>query len=1206
MKVNPTTFGKFLLLGALTLSPSFFVQADDDEDSYNPGEMSILPPSPTAAALGQYGLIPVDLATGAVNLDIPLYNIKYRELNIPISLSYRSNGVKVDEVASWVGMGWSLNAGGVITRVVRDEPDEGKGTLYPYPENGIKGQTYEAYHYLSLAGNDNFDSEPDLYMFNFMGHTGKFVMDRDGTIVVMPHQVMQIERISDDVVGGSLKFIITLPNGIKYYFEKEEYSKTYSTNCGKSYDSFIVTACYLTRIVHPSGTEITFNYDGGGMRYYSGLSQMYKELISEAAPGGCIRCSKSVTKDPCASILHVSAKYLQSITFGDDQLVFTHSAREDVMQGDKLDDISLMRNGNLIKKYTLEHTYSQSSGYTNGFTNSNMKKRLFLTGLKEWDALENKSKNHRFEYDNMNSLPPRLSYAQDHWGYFNEANNHELVPNYPYAGLFHKLGGNREVNSITSKYGMLTNVIYPTGGNTELKYESNSVYDEKTTDIYTDYNFSVSTDEEIEPKTVTDILEVNYSPTDDVEYFFSVSSNASRGDYEFIKAVGIVRIVNLATNEVTLSESIRLSDINQSVHRIYTPGGPHTLYLQPGTYKVTLTVREYTYASFHFRHKVGEEKSFTNIPVGGVRIKQVASHDDNSNTLQKTYYYGEYDSPNVSSGVVEQEPVYTSNFQTFLPCGNDGSDGGSTACLGTTCEYVGLYSSSQTNLYAMSGYHIYYPHVLEAEGSGFGNGVTDHEFIINPDVPGYQVRGDNIPTAPYTNSGWNNGLEYKSTTYNAKGKVVYEKTNNWKKDDQNRIEIPALVVQKRYNPNCTYNFSVTCDESNVNLQYKVYTCVADHRHSWFIPGFPWGKGKRETRCIASGAENKWVVQGNHPCYGKEIGEVVLNSFAIDHLNALEYKYIAYWYYLESTVEKQYDKFGNAVTTTTTYNYDNPEHIQLTSKEVTLSTGDKHKTEYHYPLDYSATLSNIEDLQNAFFVSLPVRIDRLNGDAQVGSQVIEYNNLGQPTVVHELNTASTSAVPFDKEVLIPSANYEVGTQLEYENVHNNVVSKIPRSKVQESYIWDDTGIKVLAMCEGASPGSFYYNGFEDGLTSMAKTGLNSHNGGSFNISTEEFDPPSTSGLKMSYWYYESGSWKFSGELDFNRNISTSGTRLDEIRVYPSGALMTTYNYDENDRLKDSTDPNGKTTAYEYDDFSRLENVKDFNGDITQHIKYHYKE
>jgi RHS repeat-associated protein len=83
-----------------------------------------LPASPTAAELGKYGEVPVSLYNGMPQVNIPIASLKGNEMAMPLSLSYHASGVKVNQIASWVGLGWSLNAGGVITREVRDQPDD--------------------------------------------------------------------------------------------------------------------------------------------------------------------------------------------------------------------------------------------------------------------------------------------------------------------------------------------------------------------------------------------------------------------------------------------------------------------------------------------------------------------------------------------------------------------------------------------------------------------------------------------------------------------------------------------------------------------------------------------------------------------------------------------------------------------------------------------------------------------------------------------------------------------------------------------------------------------------------------------------------------------------------------------------------------------------------------------------------------------------
>jgi hypothetical protein len=66
------------------------------------------PPSPSAYELGKYGQIPVGIFTGTPNFNLPLYEYKTNNLAIPITVSYSSNGIKVDQIESNVGLGWCL------------------------------------------------------------------------------------------------------------------------------------------------------------------------------------------------------------------------------------------------------------------------------------------------------------------------------------------------------------------------------------------------------------------------------------------------------------------------------------------------------------------------------------------------------------------------------------------------------------------------------------------------------------------------------------------------------------------------------------------------------------------------------------------------------------------------------------------------------------------------------------------------------------------------------------------------------------------------------------------------------------------------------------------------------------------------------------------------------------------------------------------
>lgn len=83
------------------------------------------PPSGKGLGTAVIGGIPVNLFTGTASPGYPLCELPRRNLTIPISLNYvAGNGVQVTSVASEVGTGWALTAGGSISCEVHGRPDE--------------------------------------------------------------------------------------------------------------------------------------------------------------------------------------------------------------------------------------------------------------------------------------------------------------------------------------------------------------------------------------------------------------------------------------------------------------------------------------------------------------------------------------------------------------------------------------------------------------------------------------------------------------------------------------------------------------------------------------------------------------------------------------------------------------------------------------------------------------------------------------------------------------------------------------------------------------------------------------------------------------------------------------------------------------------------------------------------------------------------
>ena len=119
----------FLFMLILCLEIKISAQQPNE---YKPAMSSVIPPSPNAASLGQYGNVPISYYNGTTNINIPLHDIELAGQKLPISIGYNSSGIKVTQEASWVGLSWALNAGGCITRECFGGDDFKESTSFGY------------------------------------------------------------------------------------------------------------------------------------------------------------------------------------------------------------------------------------------------------------------------------------------------------------------------------------------------------------------------------------------------------------------------------------------------------------------------------------------------------------------------------------------------------------------------------------------------------------------------------------------------------------------------------------------------------------------------------------------------------------------------------------------------------------------------------------------------------------------------------------------------------------------------------------------------------------------------------------------------------------------------------------------------------------------------------------------------------------------
>ena len=256
--------------------------------------------SPNAASLGEYGEVPVSPFTGTPKIEIPMTEIVTGNHRIPISLRYHAGGIRPDQHPGWVGLGWTLNAGGCISRVIKDSIDEYHVPVGRPNQHTIKAPGY--YYSRTLFSYDNWndfnhhlyifltadtlrykDYEPDEFSFNFLDYHGKFFLLPSGEWAVQCDKPLKVNFINvfinpygnllhsdvntnymgySDAFGG---FEIIAEDGTKYTFggswESIEFCVPFfnQKNCEPR-----ATTWHLTKIEYTDGREVDLYYQRDG------------------------------------------------------------------------------------------------------------------------------------------------------------------------------------------------------------------------------------------------------------------------------------------------------------------------------------------------------------------------------------------------------------------------------------------------------------------------------------------------------------------------------------------------------------------------------------------------------------------------------------------------------------------------------------------------------------------------------------------------------------------------------------------------------------------------------------------------------------------------------------------------------------------------------------------------------------------------------
>jgi hypothetical protein len=1229
--IQPTNFFVLVIL------PFSLLRAQSNANG--PYDPLVFPPSPNASALMRFTDVPVSPYTGTADITVPIYTIQAKGISVPITLSYHTGGIKLKEEASWVGLGWALNAGGMISRTVIGHDDFGSDGKYylttaiPQLEGDITnnqppqgGNPYcanledlfcsylvntsagtEDFYLAFTGGNDAYDLEPDIFNYNFPGHSGKFILTRSGSVIMQKQENIKIQFQGTQ---SNVTFTITDDQGNKFYFNVLEKSQ-YSSKPAQ------ISSWLLSKIVTEQQDSINFNYTAGDTT----LSTVVDH--SQTSINYCTAINGFYDNTGLTPLYY--NQNLQSIDFSGGHLQFGFdNKRSDLYGGYKLDSLMIYSKNvvgtqTYLKQENFYYSYFNSTYHPSDSTDLY---RLKLDSVKEKSCGYSLTP-YSFIYNNPNPGPgsEKHLYGADHWGYCNGANNNTLIPsmnvlyNPPeknnqivFPQYMQYNGANRQPNFTYMQNFSLQQIIYPTGGKTALAYQANDY----------DYNNSVTgrQDEfafvQTEPMDSQIVITHHGTATGTIDLTnIYPSIPPITGGYNVNVTIGFRYLKNDTFPYSSQSGNIyfNIFGADQDIHTANCVPGSNictttfSMALGAGVYSWTANIDPsidtvgtfagiYVGIQYNVSQQVYNQKLFNNYvsPGGGLRVVSITNYKDANNIASEKVYSYTYSQDKLGTGQPQQYsygrlmsmPIYA---HYALSIRSDGS----------YCTSLNLFGNSIASLTsANQGNIIGYDRVTEYSVdplTGQDIGETVYNYFNSSDsnivwagfrLPGIFNIGNNL-----------NGLLLSKINYANNGGQYY------KVDETD------------------YNYHATNHSIYYNPKYQYLRTVGG-----LLPGVCAGDTMVEAQTMA------WF-------YPSLKSERVL----LDNTTKIIYQ--------------QGDQTKNVTSTETNF-YDNPVHYQITKSMTIDSKGNTLINRLKYPQDYISGNAMIDSMIGRNMVSVTIeKQDSLYYSGSptgyvTGAQLSLYRQLGTslpivPDKIYKLDVQSpvTNFQPFSftgNTISMDSRNRLMASFDQYD-ANNNIQQYTTTDQNPVSIIWDYSHVYPIAQAKNAVITDVAATSFEaDGYGNWSP-----YTGTVTTVSTAPFPPTgnnyynlttsatlSKSGLVsgnvyiISYWS-KNGSYSITGGtgstvtgktingwtyyenkiITSSSTLTISGTgAIDEVRLYPSNALMTTYTYSPLIGMSTSCDPDNKVTYYFFDGLGRLKWVKDQDGNILKTLKYHY--
>lgn len=1136
--------------------------------------IDIVSPAPGTATLSNFNRPSTGLSSGSAEFNASLFTVPVKSFNLPVALNYRSNGVLVDEIASRVGISWQLIAGGSITRVVQDVVDEAQSFI-SLPAN-TQTDTREFLNFLRLATAGanttvtGYDTQHDLFSYSFGGYSGKFILDSAHNVIQLNQTSLRISK--PDFNGSSFVFIITDADGNKFYFGGSQYAEQSSkpSGCGKVADTPVTTAWFIRKIELSTGQFIEFTYAPINYYYDQGINEtMNYNFTANNNPGSGFSDCPLFANKSCVNSVYTSTYYLTSISTPDRLINFDYVDRLDC--GDKLlsaIEVKSRVDNSIVETYSLKYDIVYTTRFSNSYSivaRDENRYRPFLKSITKQTASDSVNL-YRFSYNKPEDLPVRISYAQDHWGYFNGADNTTLIPEPSepeYQEMFPEADANRSPSFTQGSKGMLTRITYPTGGSDSIMYEANTLYTQvpvQPSPLGVTDTIRGLGEREIQTKVMGDIT-VSFTQ----KVLFSIEGINTTGGQPGLYHHGGLKIYQgtQLLDEITAEpgeyEEVEVVLVGNNTYRIEIwAGGNITKIRANFTYRPgTVTYQD------------------TNKAIGGVRVKGLLTYSYDGMLLEARYYrYAAYGNLNASSGQISFDPYY---FKYFYQINYAATPGQTLVCGEFKCQYYSMFSSSINSLFTYASNPVMYKYVIESQDENFATGLTEHEYSIQAAGSGQMLVGDYPNGAPLTRNGENmNGKELMTSVYKKEdGLLKLARRIRYVYNQLDTELYPSIVVNKKHGECEVYAGHTTGIPYEAEFRpfeaYRYMTLsswvVADSVIEEDLTSVPEEILIRKTKYQYD--NNISRLPTKVVTYDSKGSQLVTNNYYPNDRALINGLSTQAQTVLDSMVNRNMvsslicqEQFRGGQFT---YKYLASHKIWPVNKILPESvkeyyrTGTEGKAFYYTAYDTTCNL-----------------LERRKDDDILEAYLWDYDGTYPIAKVIGASSAQIAATSFEAN---GKGNWT------YSGVGVNSPDTNP----------PPTGKK----CYDLASGSINLSGISSSITYVIsywkRTGAQITINAGTQVGAEE-TLESTNGWKLV-------KRKFTGATSIT--LSGSGY-IDELRMYPHGAQMNTYTYIPVIGITSTTDANDVTTYYDYDRLGRLQAVKDHDGNVLKAYSYHYKQ